>query len=252
MSPFVPVPPPFDAVTAYGIGGLAVLVAAGVVVLVRRHAPAHARRVTGGLLAWMAITAGAAASGLLARFDRMPPPMAGLMALVFVLGLGTGVSGAGASLARAPLAALVGLQAFRLPLELLMHRAAVVGIMPAELSYSGYNFDIATGAGALMLWFLLEAGVAVPRGLLWIWNLWGVLCLGVITVIAVATSPMVRAFGDDPAHLNTWVLHLPYVWLPAVLVVVALAGHVVVTRALLARGNALTGRARGSYTPGVP
>jgi hypothetical protein len=56
----------------------------------------------------------------------------------------------------------------------------------------------------------------------------------VITVVAVASSPMVRAFGDDPRHLNTWVLFFPYVWLPAVLVTVALAGHFVVTRALMA------------------
>lgn len=252
MPPFTPAPPPFDAIAACGIGGLAVLVAVGVVGIARRHAPRHALGLAVGLAAWMAITAGAAASGLLARFDWTPPPMAGLMVLVFVLALGTAGSGAGAALARAPLATLVGLQAFRLPLELLMHRAAVVGIMPPELSYSGYNFDVATGAGALMLWFLLEAGVAVPRAVLWIWNLWGLACLGVITVIAAAASPMVRAFGDDPAHLNTWVLHLPYVWLPAVLVVVALAGHIVVSRALLARGNALTGTSRGSYTPGVP
>jgi hypothetical protein len=45
---------------------------------------------------------------------------------------------------------------------------------------------------------------------------------------------MVRLFGDDPRHVNTWVLYFPYVWLPAVLVVIALAGHVVITRALLA------------------
>jgi hypothetical protein len=55
-----------------------------------------------------------------------------------------------------------------------------------------------------------------------------------IVVIAVTTAPMVRAFGDDPRHINTWVLFFPYVWLPAVLVPIAIAGHLVVTRALLA------------------
>ena len=43
---------------------------------------------------------------------------------------------------------------------------------------------------------------------------------------------MVRLFGDDPRHLNTWVLFFPYVWLPVVLVTVALAGHLTITRAL--------------------
>ena len=77
----------------------------------------------------------------------------------------------------------------------------------------------------------------MPRRAIWIWNL-GVLCLAVIAVVAVASSPMVRAFGDDPGHVNTFVLFVPYVWLPAVLVVVALAGHVVVARALAAGRNA--------------
>jgi hypothetical protein len=106
--------------------------------------------------------------------------------------------------------------------------------MPPEMSYSGYNLDIVTGAAALALALLLRAGVGVPRAVVWIWNLWGLWCLAVITVVAVASSPMVRAFGDDPQHLNTWVLFFPYVWLPAVLVTVALAGHFVVTRALVA------------------
>ena len=59
-------------------------------------------------------------------------------------------------------------------------------------------------------------------------ELWGCWCLAVIAVVAVASSPMVRAFGDDPRHVNSWVLHFPYVWLPAVLVTVAIAGHIVV------------------------
>jgi hypothetical protein len=82
----------------------------------------------------------------------------------------------------------------------------------------------------------------VPRWLIWIWNVWGWWSLGMITFIAVATSPMVHLFGTDPSHLNTWVLYFPYVWLPAVLVTIALAGHIVVTRALL-RGDDRAGAA---------
>ena len=109
--------------------------------------------------------------------------------------------------------------------------------MLPELSYSGYNLDIVTGAGAALLAALMAAGVRVPRAAVWIWNLWGIWCLIVITAVAIAGSPMVRAFGDDPRHVNTWVLFFPYVWLPAVLVTLAVAGHVVVTRALR-RGRA--------------
>jgi small-conductance mechanosensitive channel len=80
----------------------------------------------------------------------------------------------------------------------------------------------------------MRASLRVPRALLWVWNVWGLWCLLAIAAIAVATSPMVRAFGDDPRHVNTWVLYFPYVWLPAVLVVVALVGHLVIARALVA------------------
>ncbi len=239
MSSIPVAPPVYDAVVVYGIGGLALAVEAAVIWIWRRYAPASARSAALFLAGWMAATGVLAASGTLARFDRMPPPLALLMAAVLALGIGVGVSPAGGMLAaRVPLVVLIGLQAFRLPLELVMHRAAVVGIMPPELSYAGYNYDILTGAGALVLAVAMRAGLMVPRAAVWTWNIWGLGCLLVITAIAIATSPMVRAFGDDPRHINTWVVHVPYVWLPAVLVVVALAGHIVVTRALLGPSRA--------------
>lgn len=226
--------PVFDALTAGGIGGIALAVAARVVWIWRRFLPATASRAAIVLAGWIACTGGLAASGLLARTDLRPPPAALLIVSVLALGITAGLSRAGGALAAAvPLSVLVGLQAFRLPLELVMHRAATLGIMPPELSYSGYNLDIITGAGALALALGMRSGITVPRGLVWAWNLWGLWCLAVIAAIAVATSPVVRAFGDDPRHVNTWVLHLPYVWLPAVLVLIALAGHIVTTRALL-------------------
>ena len=232
-------PPPFDVVTAAGIAIVALAVAARVVWIWRRHLPATAARATWAIALWMLGTGALAGSGGLARLDLVPPPAALLIVSVLALGIGIGVSRVGAALAAAvPLATLVELQLFRLPLEILMHRAGEIGIMPPELSYGGYNLDIVTGATALALTLAMHEGVTVPRPVLWAWNLWGLWCLAVIAGIAVATSPMVRAFGDDPRHVNTWVLHLPYVWLPAVLVLVALAGHVVTTRALLAHRRA--------------
>lgn len=243
MTPFVPVPPAFDAITAGGIGGLAVLMAGIVAWLRGRFEGAAAGRRTAVVLAvWMALVGGAAAAGLLARFDRTPPPMALLLPVIFGGSIVLALSGVGRAIAKAwPLAALVGLQTFRLPLELVMHRAAGLGIMPDELSYSGYNLDIVTGALAVVLVALMAAR-AVPRVVVWAWNLWGLWCLLVIAWVARTSSPLVRGFGDDPRHVNTWVLYLPYVWLPAVLVMIALTGHLVLTRKLLT-----TSRTR-SYT----
>lgn len=221
---------------AWGIGGLAVVVAIAWVITWSAGRPGVRSRLALGVAAVMATSALAALSGALQRFDRVPPPMAILIVAIFAIAFAVGLSPFGRGVAaNTPFRTLVGLQAFRLPLELVMHRAATLGIMPPELSYSGYNFDIVTGTGALSLWFLIRSGVQVPPWAVWTWNLWGCCCLVAIAAIAITTSPMVRLFGDDPAHVNTWVLFFPYVWLPAVLVTIAVAAHVVITRRLLMR-----------------
>lgn len=226
-------PPVFDALTATGMGSLAWLVAAVWVTLFSRGQRFLMLRLAMGALVVGAASAAAAWSGWLQRMDTLPPPMAFVMASVFAVAFALGLSRFGRSCAaEIPMVSLVAFQIFRLPLELLMHRAAELGIMPVELSYSGYNFDIVTGAGAVVLTTLMASGRTVPRGVLWAWNLWGCWCLAVIAFVAIAGSPLVRLFGDGP-HLNTWILFVPYVWLPMILVTAALFGHIVLTRALL-------------------
>lgn len=181
---------------------------------------------------WAGLAGALGWSGLLANFDARPPPIALFMAAVLVIAVALGLSSWGAILARAPLPALVLAQSFRLPLELAMHDAAARQIMPVELSFAGYNFDIVTGTLAVVVGGLALFGKA-PRGVLWAWNVIGIAALVVIVAIALLSSPLVHAFGTDPAHLNTWVTQVPYVWLPAILVAGAIAGHIIVTRALL-------------------
>ena len=222
-----------DAVAAGGIAGLAVAVAAAFVILLTRGQPRLRIGLTAAALIVMLSSALAATSGRLARFDTFPPPMLLMILSVFIMGFGIGLSKIGQRAAdTVPLVTLIGLQTFRFPLEILMHRAGTLGIMPPQLSFGGYQFDIVTGLAACVLYGSMRNGIAVPRWVLWAWNVWGWWCLLVITVIAVTTSPMVRLGGDEPGNVNTWVLYFPYVWLPVVLVTVAVAGHVMVTRAL--------------------
>jgi hypothetical protein len=183
--------------------------------------------------AWMAATYLLAQTGVLARFELRPPPFVGLALTVGLLGPVLAWSVAGTTLAEGlPLAWLVGLQAFRLPLELVMHQAYERGLMPVQMSFSGNNFDIVTGIGAAMLAVTL-AFRPVPPWVVWAWNLLGLGLLANIVVIAVVSTPLIQAFG--PGRLNTWVAHPPYVWLPAVMVLVAWSGHLVIWRALRAR-----------------
>ena len=193
---------------------------------VRRRTRAAALLVLG----WCGLQAAFAASGVLARFDARPPPLALFLAALVAGAIGLGASRFAAPLAHGlPLAGLVGFQAFRLPLEWVMHEAARAGVMPSLLSFSGWNFDIATGTLAIPVAALVAAGRA-PRWLVPAWNALGLAALGMIAVIAIGTAPFVQAFGPD--QVNAWVAYLPFVYLPGVMVVAALVGHILVLRRL--------------------
>ena len=234
----------FDFVTAFGIAGLAAIVAVMWAWRFGRPQRPLTFRLAAGAFALLALSATLAASGILRRMDVAPPPAAVMFALAVASAFTLGASHFGRTSADAiPLVSLVAFQSFRLPLELVMHRAATLGIMPEELSYSGYNFDIITGAGAVVLAIIMASGRSVPRKVLWAWNVWGCWCLAVIAFVAVASSPLFRFFGDG-THVNSWILFVPYVWLPAFLVPAAVFGHVVITRALY-------NGARAAATPAI-
>jgi hypothetical protein len=179
--------------------------------------------------AWMAVTWSAASRGLLQRWDLTPPPFAMLIVATIAIALALAVSPVGVRLARfVPLWALVLVQAFRLPLELAMHALYERGIMPRPMSYAGRNFDVVTGATALVVAVLAYSGGA--RRLVAAWNAMGLALLVNVVAVAILSTPRFRFFGPD--QLSTFVTYPPYVWLPAVMVLAALAGHLVVFRAL--------------------
>jgi hypothetical protein len=180
---------------------------------------------------WLAFTAALAATGKLSDFSARPPLLVPLAVLANIAaGALSRSKGVERWLASPSLfSLLVALQIFRLPLELLMHRAAAERVMPSVMSYSGYNFDILTGTSALLL-TIAYRGRAIPTALLWVWNCVGMLLLLIVVSIAVASTPTFLAFGFEQA--NTWIAHAPFVWLPTFLVPVALFSHLVLFRGL--------------------
>lgn len=190
-------------------------------------------RIGVAVLAWLLLTWLVAASGVLRRFDLFPPPFAALPLAVTALSIAVACSSLGTRLVRGlPLWVLVGSQAFRFPLELLMHETHVAGVMPVQMSYSGQNWDIVTGITAgLLAWWLARGHV--PRWVVLGWNVLGFALLLNIVTVAIVSTPIFRWFGDD--RLNTFITFPPFVWLPAVLVPAALIGHILVWRKVSAQ-----------------
>jgi hypothetical protein len=215
---------------AIGMMALAVVVAALTVMLIARAGRRAAITAAVIIAVVMVAEYAIASSGILHEWTRVPPPFMPAVAVPVLLALAAALSPLGRRIAgAASFALIVGIQAFRLPLELLMHRAAVTGLMPVQMSYSGWNFDIVTGTLAVAVaWIAFRSPQS--RGLVFAWNLLGTLLLINILTIAILSLPIFAAFGPD--HLNTWVADVPYVFLPTVLVPAAVFGHALTWRKL--------------------
>jgi hypothetical protein len=193
---------------------------------------ARSSPLTLSVAAWMILGAILARSGILHRFDSIPPPItlflaSGLVAAI-VLGMSSWVRG----LVALPFSILVGAQSFRILVEVLMHQASTIGLAPNQMTWSGYNFDILTGLTALAL---APFASAASKQLVFLWNCLGVVLLIWVVGIAIVSMPTrFQLLRPD----NTWVASFPYVWLPTVLVTAALLGHVIVFRKLATKQDA--------------
>jgi hypothetical protein len=170
-------------------------------------------------------------SGVLGRFDRLPPPVA-----IFFVFMILGVSAFAAFskfgtllVSHISLPWLVGFQAFRILAETVLVLGHREGLAPTQLTLHGYNFDIVTGVTALAVARALSRRPN-PK-MAYVWNCMGVGFLIVIAFIALTSMPApFRLFMSEPS--NEWVTRVPYVLLPGILVVAALTGHLLVFRKL--------------------
>ncbi|MEZ0268322.1 MAG: hypothetical protein ACAI43_26645 [Phycisphaerae bacterium] len=229
--PFTPATPASLAAFVLIVAAVLGVVVVGVFAAHRRLGlPAGRRTATVhvGLLLWVAITSVPVATGLLAAGPMPRIPL--YFAAINLAGVLFAFSRTGRALAIGlPLAALVAFQAFRLPLELVLHHWAGRGVIPPTMTWTGQNFDIVTGVLAL----LLAPFASRSRAAAWAFNLIGFALLLNVMRVAMMSSPLPFAWPDVRPPLQL-VLHLPYAWIGSVCVAGALAGHIVLTRALLA------------------
>lgn len=197
----------------------------------RAQDPAAARRrarlAAAAVMLWVAGISAAVGSGALASLPLGGVPF--FFGGILLVSVATGLSPLGGRLAGLPLAALVGFQAFRLPLELVLHNWVESGTIPATMTWTGQNWDIASGALALL---------AAPfahrhRAVAWTANIVGAILLLNVIRVALLSSPVPFGWNVTPPLLLAW--HLPFALIAPVCVGGALIGHIVLTRALLAR-----------------
>jgi len=188
---------------------------------------------------WTVFTAAMAYSGLLAEFTSFPAwiPILVLAQLAFVFWLGW-YSHWSDLLAEIPQYILVGLQCFRIPVELLLATLAARKLLAIEMTYNGRNFDVLEGitAVALAIW-LKRRGENSLRHVVLVWNLIGLSLVTVVLAHGLLSVPYPSQF----LHLSmpTFIIaYFPVVWLLTLLVPMAYLLHLVSMRRCLAKGVA--------------
>lgn len=180
---------------------------------------------------WLAATALLAARGFFAQFGVVPPrllfALAPPLALLVALARSRTV---GEWLDTLPLAWLVLAQTFRIAVEIVLWRLVVEGVAPHLMSFTGRNFDIAVGLTAPIVARVCLAAGTRRRWAAW-WNVGGVVILASTVVHAFLAAPTpLRLLVTHPP--NVFVAHFPFIWLPAFLVPLAFALHLLSLRQL--------------------
>jgi len=191
-----------------------------------------------GLLAWLFVTAASASSGYFSDFLTMPPRIALAIVPAFLAMLAIGFSPWAGRLAEVlPHAGILYAQSFRIVMEAILWLLYLHQAMPRVMTFEGRNFDLLTGASALILGILWQRNVLRSRTVLIAWNWAG---------IAILSLTVSQGFFSAPTRLqliheevdNVLIGGFPFIWLPTFVVPFAFVLHILSLRKLRAEGIA--------------
>lgn len=215
-------------VLAYVLFAAAVLWCIGAV-----HTAARSPVFTAAVVALGAVHTVLAWRGAYTNALSFPPPQLLLLApvalaLLVALALPRGRAWLGAL----PLVPLTAVHVLRIPVELVLHQGYEAGLVPRDMTYSGFNFDIASGISAAVMLLWLRSKRPPGRGVLIAWNLACLVLLFIVVVTAVLSIPS-SVQRINFATPNVLVTVVPWVLLPAMLVPAVLWAHVAALTGLL-------------------
>jgi hypothetical protein len=132
-----------------------------------------------------------------------------------------------------PLWIILGMQCFRVGVEMFLHQLWINGLVPKMLTFEGANVDIYVGASApLIAWLSTRGRVGMKLALAW--NILGLLALANVVIRAVLTAP--GPFNLLHAEVpNRMMGTFPYLFIPGFFVPLAVVLHVRAIRAISSR-----------------
>jgi hypothetical protein len=168
-------------------------------------------------IGWAAILLLVASTGFFSDFSTFPPRiMIVLIVPLVTIILFTRSHLASELLPNIPAKSLLHLQSFRIPVEILIWGAFVIGELPVQMTFEGRNLDMLSGvAGPIVALFFIN-----NRAVVYFYNLTSLgLLINIVTIAILSLPTPIRVFMNDPA--NVLVTKAPFILLPGMLVPLA-------------------------------
>jgi hypothetical protein len=121
-------------------------------------------------------------------------------------------------LEKVPLHFPVYLQSFRILVEFLIWGAFLNGILSKQVTFEGTNYDVLVGLTALIMGYFVQNGKVGKKGLLY-WN------IASLVIFAGTLASFVYSFYIAQ-EIRLSLSQLPYLFLPGILVAIALFLHI--------------------------
>jgi hypothetical protein len=185
-----------------------------------------------GLALWLLYAGAIGYAGLIADPGRRPPGLAFILApfVAWLVAL-TGFRLGHRIHRTVPLALLVGLQGFRVVVELFLEGLWRSGLLPEMMTFHGANLDILVGLSAPVVAWLISRN-AISGTAVWLWNLVGLLLLANVVARGILTAPgPLQLLTDD--HPNRAIGIFPFSYIAGLMVPLAATLHI----ACLMRGR---------------
>jgi hypothetical protein len=214
------------------LGYLAAL-SIGIAALTARYLRERLRALLIGLPLWLLYVGLLSYSGVVSNTGLRPPGIVyvAFPAVLFVL-IVFAFSRAGARIASAfPLWVIIGMQTFRIGVEVLLHRLWVDGLAPRIVTYQGGNIDIWIGLSAPLIAWISTRG---RRGE-WLtlgWNVAGLLTLVNAITLSALTAPGLNLIHSEVPNMAIGAC--PFTYIAGFFAPLAMALHSLSIRALRA------------------
>jgi hypothetical protein len=176
------------------------------------------------LLLWVAFLVVWSTSGIMSDFTKFPFNFMPVIIIpLFAVLIVTFSSAFKVILLNVSTTTIIRLQSFRFFVELLLWALFVVNVVPIQMTFEGFNYDVLTGITApFIAWFATKRKIS-KAGMI----VWNILCLvlliNIVSIAILSTPTPLRAFMNEPA--NTIVTTFPVVFLPGLLVPLAYTLH---------------------------